>query len=78
MDNVRVKILSDAIEKWKLDHEKIIIGIDGYSGAGKTTLLTKLNRDDLLIVNRDDFAIPRNIFESKFKNAKTEKEKVGR
>ncbi len=76
MNDGCVKILSDSIAKWKPDCGKIIIGIDGYSGAGKTTLLSKLNQDDFLIVNRDDFAIPRKIFETKFKNAKTEKEKI--
>lgn len=70
------KILLDSIKKWEKPGDKIIVGIDGYSGAGKTTLLKSVTGDDILVVNRDDFAIPRMDFESKYKDAKTEDERV--
>ena len=70
------KILLDSLKKWKKPGDKIIVGLDGYSGAGKTTLLKGVNIDDILVVNRDDFTIPRKDFEAKYRNAKTEEEKV--
>ncbi len=69
-------ILLAATKKWKTPGAKIIIGIDGYSGAGKTTLLKDVDNYDILVVNRDDFAVPRKDFGIMYKNAKTDDEKV--
>jgi uridine kinase len=72
------KILLSALKKWEQPNRKLIVGIDGYSGAGKTTLLKEVAEMDneVLIVSRDDFAYPRGEFEAKFKNTKTEADKV--
>jgi uridine kinase len=66
------------IRSWSLSDEKIVIGIDGYSGAGKTTLLHSIEKhtDDFLVVNRDDFAIPREQFKRNFEKMNSETEKI--
>ncbi|HUC96504.1 MAG TPA: hypothetical protein VMR16_02455 [Candidatus Saccharimonadales bacterium] len=70
--------LLEKMESWILPDNKIIIGIDGYSGAGKTTLAQSIEKrsDVFLVVNRDDFAIPRKEFADSFTKLKTEVEKV--
>lgn len=76
MSNNNTIILLNAIKKWEKPGDKIVVGIDGYSGAGKTTLLKGIISDDFLIVSRDDFAIPRIDFETKYKNAKSEDDRI--
>ena len=76
MNNNNTKILLGAVKKWEKPEGKIIIGIDGYGEAGKTTLLKGVNEGNILIVNRDDFAIPRKDLAAKYKSARSDDEKV--
>ena len=55
------KEIGEYLRKWKREHSKLVVAIDGYTGVGKTTLLSELAtiNSDLLAVNRDDFLFSR-------------------
>lgn len=64
------KKANEAIKNWSKGQDKLVVAVDGYTGIGKTTLLNNLAtlNPDILLVNRDDFQIPRTKFEKIYKN----------
>lgn len=59
-----------AIHLWAKGKNKLVVGIDGYTGIGKTTLLNNLAKldSDIVVMNRDDFQIPKVKFDKLYKN----------
>ncbi len=74
-DAMNIESIAHKVNKvilaWAKDPKKIVIGIDGYTGIGKTTLVNKLAElnSEVLVVNRDDFQIPRVKFTKLYKGS---------
>lgn len=71
MNKNQIQQVEQKITEYSKRHQKLVIGIDGYSGIGKTTLLNKLveNNKNIIPVFRDDFIRPRKVIGELLKNA---------